>query len=52
MNRIDDLSPMIVLIARDLGQHVAQDQQQHEEREGQEDVGDPHQDVVDAGRRR
>ena len=48
MNRIDDLSPMIGSSdTAMLAEEVAQDEQGDEEREGEEQVGDPHQDVVE-----
>ena len=47
MNRIDVRSPMIELEPGDLAEHVAHDEQGDEEREREEDVGDPHQDVVE-----
>ena len=57
MKRTDVRSPMIGVDPVDLAEHVAHDEQGDEEREGEEDVGDAHQHVVeepapDAGDRR
>ena len=47
MKRIDVCSPTIGSSQRDLAEHVAHDEQGDEEREGEEDVGDAHQHVVE-----
>ncbi len=47
MKRIDVFVADDRLEEGDLAEHVAHDEQGDEEREGEEDVGDPHQDVVE-----